>query len=42
MVLVEWFAVDFSTITLMLLAAVVSLAAFAVGEFGKKKGGDTK
>ena len=42
MVLVEWFAVDFSTITLMLLAAVVSLAAFAVGEFGKKKGGDEK
>jgi chromate transporter len=42
MVLVEWFAVDFSTITLMLLAAVVSLAAFAVGEFGKKKGGDAK
>ena len=42
MVLVEWFAVDFSTITLMLLAAAVSLAAFAVGEFGKKKGGDAK
>ncbi len=42
MVLVEWFAVDFSTITLMLLAAVVSLAAFAVGEFGKGKGGAAK
>lgn len=42
MLLVEWFAVDFSTISLMLLAALVSLIAFAVGEFRKDKGGAAK
>ncbi len=39
---IEIFSIDFSTISLMLIAAAVSLTAFSVSEIRARKGGDGK